>query len=467
VPASGTSWPEPDLGALARFAAGLDLATTPEPVVARGSEILLDTVGVIVAGSARPEVRAMARQSELLGGGTSTIIGGPRTASVQMAALVNGTAAISLELDEGCQFAANHPSAHILPALLALSESARTSGADVLAGLIAGYEVAVRLGSAVRLRPQVHPFGTVMIAGTAAALARALRLDAATTRAAIENSLALMVATAQNAANSGSMIRNVYTGMTNAGGLVAVANARAGQTTAPEVVGAVLTQIMGTGVDLDAVSRAEPDWYLLRNYFKRHACSRWNHAPIEAMAKIRAEVDPAQVDEILVETYDPAIRLDRQEPVNWFAAKHSIPFNVVAVLLFGNCDAAVYTDEIVGRDDVRSLGRRVRVVEDKALTRLAPDVRAARVTVRTTDGREIVGYEDRAPGGFDAPFPPGWLETKCAGLITPVLGAGAFDAIRDECRALAAAPTTARLMDLLRLEPSTSPYSQRIEEPIQ
>ena len=59
-------------------------------------------------------------------------------------------------------------------------EEVGATGAQLLEATAAAYEVAVRVGRAVRLRRSVHPFGTAMVCGAAAGVARLRGLDPAT-----------------------------------------------------------------------------------------------------------------------------------------------------------------------------------------------------------------------------------------------------------------------------------------------
>jgi 2-methylcitrate dehydratase PrpD len=253
-----------------------------------------------------------------------------------------------------------------------------------------------------------------------------LGLDAPDIARAIEAAVGTVVVSSQSAATSGATIRNVYTGLTNLGGLLGPCLTRAGIAGEPGAAEVTFGHLLGDRFDPQlAVEDLGRRWFITQNYFKLHACSRWNHAPIEAMAHIRDRIDPDRVEAIVVETYSPATRLSRQLPPNWFGAKHSIAFNVVARLLFGRNDAPIYTDEVVRDPRVQALCQRVELREDAALTALVPDVRAARLRVRMAGGEEIVGFEDHAPGGFDRPYPRERLERKFLELTGPVLGGAA------------------------------------------
>lgn len=428
------------------------------PEVLRGEDVghatllVTDTVSAAVGAAVEPEVAEFGSAAEVLGGdGPSTVLTtGGRTAP-HAAALLNGLAAVRLELDEGNQFAANHPSAHVLPAVLAAAEEIDASGAELLAAFSTAYEVAMRVGSGVRLRREVHPFGTAMVCGAAAGVARLRGLDTETALQAVLIATALVPASTQRAANSGATVRNAITGSCAASGVLAVELARTGTTGDPLALETVFGEVLGTSFDASPLEDLGSTRYLTRNYLKLHACSRWNHAPIEATATLMATrgLTAAHVASVEVATYDQATRLDGQDAATGFAGKHSIPYSVAARLVLGHNGIEAYTDAAAADPEVQSLMRRVAVVEDPELTALAPAVRAARVTVTLTDGSWVAALEERAPGGFDRPYDAQTLRDKHVALLSRSLPPDAVDGVLAWCAALPAAPSVRGLHRVL------------------
>lgn len=411
---------------LAKFVHDLHISDLSQEVCNQGLRVIRDTLGTMLAGAVLPEVRGLAEMVNTLGcSGRSTLMGRQETVSPHVAALVNGTGAVSLELDEGNQFAINHPAVHILPAALALAEEQRQSGAELLTAFIAGYEVAVRVGRATHLREAVHPFGTHAIMGVAAAACRLLSMDVGQTAQTLDLAAGMCIASSQTAANTGASVRNLVTGLTNHNGLLAPLLVGAGFTGEPGSLNVVFGRILGDsfkdgglGEDLGR------EFYINRNYFKLYACSRWNHAPIEAMAALlaRTPFEAEDVEEITVWTYDPATRLSWGDPPNGYAAKHSIPYNVAVRLIRGTNDLEAYSEDAVSDPQVRAIARRVIVREDPTLTAMLPDVRPARVEVKLRNGGILTESVERPRGGFDMPFTEHELEEKfrrLAGMTLP------------------------------------------------
>jgi len=425
---------------LAHFAARMGTSDLSEEIVQHTIRVVRDTIGVMLAGSTLPEVSGLADMGKVLSApGQASLMGRRKTWSPHFAALVNGAGAVSLELDEGNQYAVNHPSVHIFPAALALAEELGKSGAELIEAFVAGYEVAVRIGKATHLRDCVHPFGTHATIGAAAASARLMGFDEEHLAQTLDLAAGLSIASSQTAANSGASVRNLVTGLTNQQGLLAPLLIRAGHTGEPGALNVVFGGIVGDSFSEDHLGDdLGKEFYITKNYFKLHACSRWNHAPIEAMSALmeRNGFDPKEVEKITVWTYDPATRLSWNHPVNAYAAKHSIPFNVAVRVVRKSNDLDVYTDRVVSDPVIRNLTSRIEVREDPSLTAMLPHVRPARVEVTLQSGKVLRRTIDRPQGGFDNPYPEEELLRKFRGLALTAIPRDVLDALERKIVAL-------------------------------
>lgn len=217
----------------------------------------------------------------------------------------------------------------------------------------------------------MHPFGTHAIIGAAVAAARLSGFTVDEIAEVIELSAGLALASSQTAANSGASVRNAVTGLTAMNGVLAPILLRAGVTPEPDAVATVFGRVLGDNFDPTRPdARLGEDHYLLRNYFKIYACSRWNHAPIEATIAAMAvrQFAVSEISDIVVWTFDPATRLSWQRPVNAFAAKHSIPFNVAVRLVKNSNGLEAFTQAFVEDADICKLMSRIEVREDPAYT---------------------------------------------------------------------------------------------------
>src|SRR5207244_10751779 len=134
--------------------------------------VLLDTLGAIVAGSTLPENGRLARLAAARAPhGVATLLGHGAKADAGWAALVNATAGVALEVDEGNRLGGGHPAIHVIPGALAVAEEQAFDGRRLLESLVAGYEIGSRLGGATTPRASVHSHGTWGSTATAVGVA--------------------------------------------------------------------------------------------------------------------------------------------------------------------------------------------------------------------------------------------------------------------------------------------------------
>src|SRR5205807_8385198 len=174
---------------LAAQASTVTYDALPEPVRELARQCVLDYFGVALAGTDDPLAHILlAELAEAGGAEQASIIGHKAKLPALSAALVNGAIGHALDYDDVNLAMPGHPSVAILPALIALAEARQSSGREVIAAFVAGYETACRIGSALRpghYNLGFHATGTVGAFGAAAACARLLGLDAEATARAL------------------------------------------------------------------------------------------------------------------------------------------------------------------------------------------------------------------------------------------------------------------------------------------
>jgi 2-methylcitrate dehydratase PrpD len=430
---------------LGSFAAKLDLGSVAEPVRQATDLVVLDTVGVMVAGMRTDELHALLQQLDPPAG-PARLLGAGRFAPVEPATLLTGTAACVLELDEGNKHARGHPAAHVLPVALAVGAAADSSGDEVLTAFLAGHEVASRFGRATRLAPGVHPHGNYGVTGAAVAAARLLGLDADGIAAAIDAAAGLVLAPPFDSALAGSFVRNTWLGVAGTNGLLAARLAEAGLASVDGTAAASLGGILGN-LDPEPLTEQLGERYdITLGYLKRHAACSFTHPAVDAVLDLMAR-EPSlhygQVRGIQVETHALAAPLARTDPPTRLAAMFSIPHTVAAALVLGTLDPEATGP--AGRTDpeVRRLAAATTVVHRADFDDRAPAERPARVTLRLVDGskrsHEVpnpVGDADYHPLGHDG------VRVKLRAL----LGAADADHIEQVLGGLAGAPSVRTLL---------------------
>ena len=393
----------------------------PAETVSRAKLIIADCVGAIVGGSAEPEILAFT--SSIKSSGTSRILGSSNLTDPQTASLINGTAGTVLEMDEGHQFARGHPGMHIFPALLAATESTpeSVSGKDFLTAFIIGYDIAARIGLATSLNANMHPHGTWGVVGAAAALGALNRLNEVQLAELLNIASSLTLATSRKTMLEGGTVRNAYTGVANQMSHTAHQLLMAGFTGEQDGIGSVFGGVVSSGFDVEASlesigTRFEVD----RNYFKLHACCRYNHAALDALWILidkHPELQyPKQIDRIHVESYFLAAELDDQKPRNMLAARFSIPFAIATTLINRSSKVHSFTGNALTDSATLALAAKTSISENSFMSAQLPDLRPAEVSITMKNGHNFKAGVKTNRGDWQDPYNNAQLKEKYMSL---------------------------------------------------
>jgi 2-methylcitrate dehydratase PrpD len=383
------------LDQLSQFVVDTRLENLDGSTVTAAKAVLLDTIGAILAGSRLPENANLARLAqEMSSAGPATLLGHPGKVQPPFAALVNATAGVSLEMDEGNRLGGGHASIHVTPGAIGVAEEQGASGRALLESIIVGYEVTSRIGTGTRTRAAIHSHGTWGTIGTAAATARLMGFDAAQTRQAMNLAVSMSPANTWTPCLEGATIRNLYPGRSGFQGIMAAHLVRCGFTAVQDGPADLYHDVLGEGFDpaavVDGLGRRGA-CRIQQNYFKFHACCFYNHPALDAVQALlrREKFAPADVEHIRVTAPPMALTMANPEPENMLAAKFSIPYAVAAALVHGTTDVTAFYPEKVADAQSRSLARRVEVAADPEMNLRNYDRPASNVTVVLKDGRTL------------------------------------------------------------------------------
>src|SRR5438477_9930313 len=441
---------------LAHFIADAPWETIPKSVRDYAKLVLLDTLGVILAGSIQPEVAAARARLTTTGGHGATIYApGAPTSDPRTAAFLNGLAGRSIELCEGHRYVSCQAAVQALPTALACAEWLGRSGREPLAALIFGYEVAARLAAGLAARPLAHQNGQAPLLGAVGAGARVRGLNGDQASLALRIGAILVLTPGYTNAVAGATALNVAGGMSGLAGILAPELALAGVAAQPNAIEEALAQLVGDGFRPEAVTEELGQrWEIARNYFRLRACCNPIYAALDALEDILTELrpHPASIERIDVATYRFAANMREPNPVNYFAAKYSLPHAAAALVLRGNAGYHAFTDDVVRDPAIGAFRRRVTVREDPELSAQVPRLKPARVTVTFTDGRQVTRLRESARGDYQDPYGEGEIRSKFRELAGVVLGGAGIARVEALVDRLDDLPRLGELVDALRSE---------------
>ena len=394
------------LDELSRFVAETRLEDLSETTVAAARDVVLDTIGAMLAGSRLPENASLAQLTQTLSGAGNATLLGHSLNRVQpvFAALANATAGVALELDEGSRLGGGHPSIHVTPGAIAVAEEVNATGSAALEAVIVGYEVTSRIGSGVQARAEVHSHGTWGTIGAAAATARLLGYDAAATRQAMNLAMSMSPANSWTPCLEGATIRNLYPGRSEFQGIMAAYLGKCGFTAINDGPADLYGSILGEGFDPEAVVAGWGETgpvgplRIEQNYTKYHACCLYNHPVLDAALALKQREGFAAEEVKRIEVTAPPIVqiMANPAPENMLSAKFSIPYALAAGLVNGETGAPAFYDEQVGNPTVRTLADKVTILSDPDMNMRRYDYPAARV-VHNPAGWPYPGGQRRRP----------------------------------------------------------------------
>jgi 2-methylcitrate dehydratase PrpD len=425
---------------LSRFVAATAWDDIPMPVQHHAKLVLLDTLGVILAGTERPEVRALRDRLGATGGSGATVYGrGWETNDPRTAALLNGIAGRSIELCEGLRLVSGQAAIQVLPGVLAVAEAYGRSGKEMMAAFVLGYDVAARLCGAFTPWPLAHQNGQACLLAAVAAGARLRGLDAEGVSRAMRIGVTLVLTPSYTNVVAGATALNVAGGMSGFAAALAPDLALAGFLAQNDAIEQALGQLVGRGFKPDGLlDELGSVWHITRNYFRLYACCNPIHPALDALAAVLADLQPTaqQIDRIDIETYGFAAVMCNPDPPNYFASKYSLPHAAATMVVTGDASHRSMNDAALEDPVIAALRHRVHITEDPSMSAVVPVSRPARVRVTLTDGRQATQSVESHRGDFNQPFEEAEVRTKFRDLAAEVLtaeGALAVEIAIDRC----------------------------------
>ena len=408
---------------LAEFCAETTFEKLNSKVVERTKLTILDSIGAILGGLVEPEVKEFLtiRSGRKTNRRCIKIMGLNKWAERSDAALIHGLAGTTLEMDEGNQFAKGHPSMHVLPALISATQSellsCPVSGKDFITAFVIGYDVGARIGLSSQLRSQMHPHGTWGVVGASSAIGSLLKFDRDQHAQLINISSSLSTATSRKTMLEGGTVRNVYAGLSNQMGHLAIDLIQSGFCGEIDGLGSVFGKIVSENLD-DGLLLEELGhrFEVMRNYFKLHACCRYNHAALDCLHTLTQRhqelFDIETISFINVESYSLAAELDSPTPKNMLAAKFSLPFALATTLVNKSSKVTSFSGNSLTKKATLDLAKKVTVNESPSMTAMLPEFRPAKVIIGLKNGKTLSESVKTNKGDWQNPYSSDDLQDK-------------------------------------------------------
>lgn len=422
---------------VARYIAHTRFEDIPGEVITKAKEILMDTLGCGIGGSVTVPARMVIETIMELGGKPeATLFGHGGRVNCVWTGFANSILVDILDYEETLIC---HPSATIVPAALAVAERQHASGRDLLTAMVVGYEVALRIGAAIRPTPQVSSQVAVMYSflsfGAAAAASKLLRLD----EEKVRHSLGYTGATTP-----------VPTWITKWPRPLHYVKNDFGEQTRAGIMGALLAQkgFLAPYPILDhhlgfwkmiGSDRCEgsimtqglsKEYRILSDTYKPYPSCRWNHTSMDMVAELMAESGAScdDIEQITVKTFtEMAHWFADYRPSNIVDAEFSLPYAIAMIVSKEKPGPGWYSEEMMKRDEIKELADRVKVEADPDADREFYEVGGypSQVEINLKDGRVLKRKASFARGDPRKPMTRREIVDKFLQLAVPIIGSKA------------------------------------------
>jgi 2-methylcitrate dehydratase PrpD len=364
-------------GEIAKFITDISYEQFPKTVIDASKIAILDCIGVTLAGCGEISSKIISEYVGYTGKLEAGVMGGGFKTSVDQAAWINGTKAHALDYDDYFildYLEPYHPSAAILPAVLAVGEKHHLSGKNVLLAYVTGFEVEARIAIACMKQQYKigwHTTSTLGSLGATAAVAKILKLDEEKTR------IALGIASSFSGGlrkNFGTMTKPLHVGNAARNGVIAATLARVGFTADNNILDSPLSfyEVLGGEIGHRVEvpknnSRAKTEFYIVSPgiSFKPYPSCAYTHWAIDATLDLKRDstIVANNIAEVECQTSSalPHV-LIHSHPTTSLEGKFSLEFCVAITLIDGEVSLKQFTDDKVNSFTVQELMKKIKYV---------------------------------------------------------------------------------------------------------
>jgi 2-methylcitrate dehydratase PrpD len=337
------------------------------------------------------------------------------------AAMLNAAFGHGADIDDGHRTAQGHPGVSVMPTALSLAEAQKLDGRDTIVAIVAGYEIFVRLATAINpshLSRGFHTTGTVGAIAAGGAAAKALKLPLKKLHSAL--SLAsLQSAGLLEVMESGQMNKPLHPAKAAFNGILAARLAEAGSEgprdylEGPKGFIRAFSDKADLGILLKDLGKK---FRVSSAYIKLYPACRHTHAAIDAVLTLRDGVLSSldSLEKVKVHLYPAGINLTGsiREPKNEDEAKFSLAYTVATALTKGRFTLKELDVSKSFDRQTRKLVSKIEVISDPQLENREANIRGARVELMMKNGTSRKAEVKLAKGEPEAPASQKDVEAK-------------------------------------------------------
>jgi 2-methylcitrate dehydratase PrpD len=398
---------------------GLDLTLDDIPSHAQHAACrhLLDGVGLSIVARRTDAALPSVRVARSLGGPPDArMLGDVDALSAPAAAMADGALVHAFDYDDTHAGGLVHATAVVLPAAFAVGQHTRSTGAEVLAAAVFGYEVVCRVAMGSPHGFHARGLHATQVAGVFSSAAVTAKLGGMDFEDAV-NAFGIAGSSAGGLLEfltTGASTKQLHPGGASMNGMIAARLAAAGATgpsTVLEGPHGVYAALSARPFDIDAVvGELGARWEVTRITIKPYPSCQLMHVTLDALRTVLDDIPSAEAVASITAFVHPDSAPTVCEPAEVkirprtsYDAKFSLPWSVAALIVDGDINVGTYDLDSVLRPEVADVSARVTSVVQTLNDGVAADA-PGRVEVTLVDGTMLVGEIERSLGGPDRPL---------------------------------------------------------------
>ena len=414
---------------LAKFAVELEFNKIPENILNYLKLLFLDGVGCCVHGNTlewTKTLREVVTNKEDIN--QCSIIGTNKKTTLLNAVLINSTAGHGFESDDIHRESILHPNSIIVPVSINVAEKiGNINGKKFLTSVVAGYEVATRIGSAAGtelLLRGFHPQGTH---GTiAAAITAGKLMDFSTDQMVHAIGIAGSLGAGLMAAQEGAMVKRLHSGRAAQAGVLAAQLSAKNFTGIQNIVeadyGGFLSSFSGKNDFTRSTRNLYKEWECMNTGIKPYASVTSIHTALDCLKNImeKNNISVKNIKNIKAKISHPTYVhcAWNYKNHNITSAQMNIYYGLALIALEGELFVNQFSKDKISNPEILNFMKKITAEVDPKIESLGHEFRhMASIELTTNDNKKFSHTEKYRKGSPENPLTKDQIISKFKTLV--------------------------------------------------
>ena len=414
---------------LAKFAVELEFNKIPENILNYLKLLFLDGVGCCVHGNTlewTKTLREVVTNKEDIN--QCSIIGTNKKTTLLNAVLINSTAGHGFESDDIHRESILHPNSIIVPVSINVAEKiGNINGKKFLTSVVAGYEVATRIGSAAGtelLLRGFHPQGTH---GTiAAAITAGKLMDFSTDQMVHAIGIAGSLGAGLMAAQEGAMVKRLHSGRAAQAGVLAAQLSAKNFTGIQNIVeadyGGFLSSFSGKNDFTRSTRNLYKEWECMNTGIKPYASVTSIHTALDCLKNImeKNNISVKNIKNIKAKISHPTYVhcAWNYKNHNITSAQMNIYYGLALIALEGELFVNQFSKDKISNPEILNFMKKITAEVDPKIESLGHEFRhMASIELTTNDNKKFNHTEKYRKGSPENPLTKDQIISKFKTLV--------------------------------------------------